>query len=267
MSLSKNVTPREMKHDVQLLVNAVNAVHRGVPICAAARMFGLPKTMVQDAVRGGIKECKGPEPILLPHIEERIVSWVSHMADIEYGQTKNDILDKVQVLVNTLGLKTPQENGCPSDKWYRLFMGCHELLQYQMVSALSKEHAGVTYDHLYAWFLELKGYCSALGEFNLFEDATRVYNCDETGFPLAPKPWKVPVNIANTKHHYQSGFANTKAQIMVLMCASASSHYTKPLVVYSGVQPRNELRVVKRVVNFQILSSRQVSNKFRFLKI
>ena len=96
-------------------------------------------------------------------------------------------------------------------------MGRHELLQYQMVSTLSKERAGITYDHLYAWFLELKGYCSALGELDLFEDLTRIYNCDKTGFPLAPKPRKVLVNIANSKHHYQSGFANTKAQIMVLM--------------------------------------------------
>ena len=51
MSLSKNATLRETKHDVQLLVNAVNAVHHGVPIHAAACMFGLPKTMVQDAER------------------------------------------------------------------------------------------------------------------------------------------------------------------------------------------------------------------------
>ena len=51
MSLSKNATPREMKHDVQLLVNAVDAVRHGVAIRAAACMFGLPKTTVQDAVR------------------------------------------------------------------------------------------------------------------------------------------------------------------------------------------------------------------------
>ena len=29
---------------------------------------------------------------------------------------------------------------------------------------------------------------------------------------------------------------------MVVMSASASGHYTKPLIVYPGVQPRNELR-------------------------
>ena len=71
--------------------------------------------------------------------------------------------------------------------------------------------------------------------------ATLIYNCDETGFPLAPKPWKVLVNIRNIKHNYQAGFANTKAQITVLLCLRASVHYTNPLVIYPGVQPYNEL--------------------------
>ena len=69
----------------------------------------------------------------------------------------------------------------------------------------------------------------------------RVYNCDETGFPLALKPKKVIVESGGN-HHYQSGIANTKAQITVLLCASAVGHYTKPLIVYPGVQPRMELR-------------------------
>ena len=185
---------------------------------------------------------KGPEPYLSADVEQWIVSWISRMADIGYGQTKSDILDKVQVLVNSLNLETPWPTGQPSDKWYWLFMGHNPLLQYRMVSALSEERAGVMYDHLYAWFLELRAYCTSLGELTIFEDATRIYNCDETGFPLAPKPRKVLVNIGNTKHHYQAGFANTKAQITVLLCSNASGHYASPLAIYPGVQPRNELR-------------------------
>ena len=69
----------------------------------------------------------------------------------------------------------------------------------------------------------------------------RVYNCDETGFPLAPKPKKVIVERGGN-HHYQSGITNMKAQITVLLCASAVGHYTKPLIVYPGVQPQIELR-------------------------
>ena len=121
-------------------------------------------------------------------------------------------------------------------------MGHNPLLQYRMVLALSKEQAGVAYDHLYAWFLKLRAYWTSLGELTIFKDSTGIYNCDKTGFPLAPKPRKVLVNIGNTKHHYQAGFVNTKAQITVLLCLSASGHYTSPLVIYPGVQPRNELR-------------------------
>ena len=184
---------------------------------------------------------KGPESYLSADVEQWIVSWISHMADIRSGQTKNDILDKVQVLVNRLNLETPWPTGWPSDKWYWLFMGQYPLLQYCMVLALSKEQAGVMYDHLYVWFLELRAYCTSLGEHTIFEDVTHIYNCNEICFPLAPKPWKVLVNIRNIKHHYQARFTNAKAQITVLLCSSASGHYTNPLVIYPGVKPHNEL--------------------------
>ena len=110
-----------------------------------------------------------------------------------------------------------------------------------MVSVLNKERASVSFDNIYEWFLDLHNFIVQIGIPNLFEDPTRVYNCDETGFPLALKPKKVIVERGGN-HHYQSGIANTKAQITVLLCASTVGHYTKPLVVYPGVQPRTELR-------------------------
>ena len=157
MSLSKNVNPNvtkhERKHDPEQIQLAIDAVKRGMSYRGAAQMYQLPKSTVQDAVRWGVMKRKGPEPYLSADVEQQIVSWVSRMADIRYGQTKSDILDKVQVLVNSLNLETPWPTGWPLDKWYQLFMGCNPLLQYCMVSALSKERGGVMYDHLYAWFL------------------------------------------------------------------------------------------------------------------
>ena len=68
----------------------------------------------------------------------------------------------------------------------------------------------------------------------------RIYNCDETGFPLAPKPGKV-IAMKTDKHVYQAGTSSKKTQITMLICCSASGHYIPPLVVYPGVQPRVEL--------------------------
>ena len=152
------------------------------------------------------------------------------MAKIGYGQMRNDIVKKVQVLLNKLNFTTPWPEGRPTAKWYRGYMERHPNLHYRMVSALCKERASISFDNIYEWFLDLHNFVVGIGLPNLFEDPTRVYNCDEMGFPLAPKPKKVIVKRGGN-HHYQSGIANTKAQITVLLCASAVGHYTKPLIV------------------------------------
>ena len=143
MSLSKNVNPNvtkhERKHDPEQIQLTIDAVKCGMSYRDAAQLYQLPKSTVQDAVWRGVMKRKGPQPYLSADVEQWIVSWISHMADIRYGQTESDILDKVQVLVNSLNLETPWPTGRPLDKWYWLFMGCNPLLQYRMVSALSKE--------------------------------------------------------------------------------------------------------------------------------
>ena len=72
------------------------------------------------------------------------------------------------------------------------------------------------------------------------EDPSRIYNCNETGFLLAPKMKKV-IASKNDKHVYKGGTTSNKTQITVLLAASATAHYVKPLVVYPGVQPKCEL--------------------------
>ena len=75
---------------------------------------------------------------------------------------------------------------------------------------------------------------------NILQDPSRIYNCDETGFPLAPKMKKIIVSKYD-KHVYQGKTTSNKTQITVLLAVSATAHYVKRLVVYPGVQLRCEL--------------------------
>ena len=59
----------------------------------------------------------------------------------------------------------------------------------------------------------------------------RIFNGDETGFPMAPRLCKVLAAKGNP-YVYQQGLSN-KAQI-TLLTASAAAFYVKPLVVYPG---------------------------------
>ena len=231
MSLSKTQMRREGKNDPDNLKNAIEAVRRGMAVWTAVQTFGLPKSTIHDQVKRGYL-------VILPaELEVRIADWIGHIAKIGYGQMRNDIIEKVQVLVNKLNITTPWPEGRPTEKGYRGYMERHPNIHYHMVSALCKEQASISFDNIYKWFLDLHNFVVGIGLPNLFEDPTRIYNCDETGFPLAPKPKKIIIERGGN-HHYQTGIANTKAQIT---SASTVGHYTKPLVVYPGVQPQTEL--------------------------
>lgn len=57
-----------------------------------------------------------------------------------------------------------------------------------------------------------------------------IFNCDETGMPLAPAPSKV-VAVKGDKHPYSINSGN-RAQITVLSCCSAAGYAIPPLVVF-----------------------------------
>ncbi|KAH3847837.1 hypothetical protein DPMN_090169 [Dreissena polymorpha] len=65
---------------------------------------------------------------------------------------------------------------------------------------------------------------------DLLTDPSRLYNADETGFPLCPKGGKV-LSMKGAKHVYNYT-SNNKSQMTVLACVSAVRHYIKPLIVY-----------------------------------
>ena len=134
MSLSKPLKVDPVKLDL-----AIEAVYKGFGVRCVARMYGISKSTLCDRVKNQRKSTPGPEPILTRGLEDQVVSWIVKMARIGYGQTKEQIKDKVQELVNSLKMKTPWEDGCPSEKWYRLFMQRHPELKYRMSQALARE--------------------------------------------------------------------------------------------------------------------------------
>ena len=125
------------------------------------------------------------------------------MARIGYGQMKEQIKDKVQELVKSLHIKTPWPDDRPSEKWYKVFMKRHPVFRYKMSQALAREHCGISYTDLAQWFDELRDFILNENHPQILDDATRIYNCDETGFPLSPKPGKVIAHKSD-KHLYQA---------------------------------------------------------------
>ena len=184
---------------------AVNACLRGMSIRRAAEFYGIPKSTICDKLNGRtpMARNKGPPTKLSTELENRIEHWIKHMARIGYGQSRTDILDKVEELLNKLNVKKMfGDSNRLSIKWYTLFMARHPDLRMRMTSAISRARCDVSYENLKYWFNELKDYLAQVKHANLLEDPSRLYNCDETGFLLVPKTKKV-IASKHDKHVYQ----------------------------------------------------------------
>ena len=150
-------------------------------------MFGVPKSTLQDKVSGKVPVSmrKGLAPYLSMDLEDRIETWLVTMAQIGYGQTRLDVINKVQELVMKLKIPTPFPDAWPSHKWYQLSMNSHLDIKSRMARHY-QANSLVSYDNLLSWFNELTGYLVPIGHVTILKDPSRIYNCNETGFLMAP---------------------------------------------------------------------------------
>ena len=210
----------------------------------AHEIYGVPKSTISDKInRHCVKlNLNKPRPDchLLPEIEECIYKWLLKMARIGYGQTKPGLFDRMQIIIRHLKIMMPFVDDHLGEKWYRRFLACFPNLALWQAQLLSKLHAGVSQQAFNDWFQELQEYLFKTGNIDILEHPNRIYNCDETGFLMAPCPSK------GDPHMYQQG-ASTEAQITLLLTTSATAHYIPPSCglsrakflnnIYQGVLP------------------------------
>ena len=180
---SEKPKKKKWKTDPETLAKAVQQVQIGkMSVCKASEVFGIAKTTISDHVMGK-RVCtkNGPELYISQHLEDRIAAWLTKMARIGYGQTKEQLFDKVQELVIHLNITTPFKNNRPTKMWYRLFMTCYPDLAHKQPLLLSKQWASVTKEHLYEWFDDLKKYMEESGHGYILDLPECIFNADETG--------------------------------------------------------------------------------------
>ena len=71
-------------------------------------------------------------------------------------------------------------------------------------------------------------------EFEFDMHPKSIYNMDETGVPLCPRPPKIIAKKGNKKVRYRT--SGQKSQITVLACGSATGHVQPPFIVFEAKQ-------------------------------
>ena len=127
--------------------------------------------------------------------KQSLYRWLIKMACIGYGQSKNDLFNRIQVIIKQLRWEMKFVNGHRGEQWYQLFLQCFLDLKLCQAQLLRCQHAGISRNALNQWYQELFEYLEETGNLSLLDKPLWIFNADEMGFPMAPQPTKVLAKV------------------------------------------------------------------------
>ena len=168
------------------------------------------------------------------------------MAKIGYGLTKQDLPLVVKDVLNQAeadGLLSVDErkfkNNLPSKGWTYAFLSRHSNLSARRPENLGFQRACITEDAIREWFNGLSTFLKeehGIDAERFFTEANleRIYNADESGFPLQGTAGKCQVIVERGTKNIHRLAPDSKTQITVLSCVSAAGTFSKPFVLFPG---------------------------------
>lgn len=205
---------------------ALNAiVVDGLSVRRAALLYGVPKSTLGDRVSGKVlcgATC-GREKYLSDEEEEELATFIENCASVGYAKTRKQILALVERIMYARGIEVHV-----SDGWWVSFLKRHPSLTLRSPASVSTARALASDPSVLQVYFDLLE--ETLAENELTERPGQVYNMDETGLPLDPKPLKT-VQLKGTKNAlaYTSG---GKSQITAVGCVNAAGQAIPPMVIW-----------------------------------
>ena len=206
---------------------ALDAVlKQGMSVSKASVVYGVPRSTINDHIHGRVLPgARSGAPTLLSTREEQeLVEFLCRCADIGYAKTRHEVLDIVTRMLAQKGIERAVTKG-----WWTKFMGRHQdvlslrtpaTLSLARASASSKKSIDNYFDML-EQILNETGLCGYPG---------LIYNMDESGFPLDPKPLRT-VNCRGSKNPLCVS-SGSKSQVSIAACVSASGQSLPPYIIW-----------------------------------
>ena len=189
----------------------------------AAEEYGIPKSTIYDRLSGKVipgSVC-GAQRYLMESEEN---AFLLGCAQIGYGKTRSEVLLIVQKTLKERGIIRQVSNG-----WWEGFLRRHPKLTLRTPACLAKARAHATDDKVMDQYFSILD--EALTENELKDKPLQVFNIDETGVPLDPKPLKV-VSHRGDKNP-SSVRSGKKEQITVVACTNAGGGYLPPMIIWN----------------------------------
>ncbi|XP_063954148.1 uncharacterized protein LOC129283361 [Lytechinus pictus] len=229
--------PRAPKWKEDDVAAALRRVRYGeLSIRKASQEYGIPYETLRDKVSGrnptSVKRF-GPRPFLTEKEEEEIVRWTIKMGRIGFGQTRGDIQSVVKKMLDKDGRANPFVDNKPGKRWWSSFRARHPQLVFRKPQPIGKERTAVTKNRIDKWFKELEDYLGENNARSILEEPNRLFNADESGFPLGGRASDRVLSLKGERVIQQ--FKNAeKGQVTVLVTACASGSFLPPMIVLPG---------------------------------
>ena len=159
-----------------------------------------------------------------------LADWLLDMARIGYGRSYEELRLVVKKILDQDQRQNPFTDNLPGPTWVKAFMRRHPFISLRQSESLSTCRAkGCSPAVLKKWFDEFELF---LREHQLTDKAERLWNADESGFPLqhrsgyvlAPRGAKCVYSLNNS----------SKQQITTLVCVNAAGQVVPPMHVFPG---------------------------------
>ena len=204
----------------------MNAVlNEGMSIRHASEHYAVPKSTLGDRISGRVLpgSTSGPRRILNDEEEEGLVAFLRRCAPVGLSKSRKELLALVQAIAESKG-----HQHLITDGWWNCFIKRHPDITLRAPVPLSQARARATDEEVINNYFDLLE--ATLQEYDLLGKPGQIFNLDESGFPLNPKPPK-GVFDKGTKNPsaYCSG---DKAQITVLACVNAIGNSLPPMVIF-----------------------------------
>ena len=192
----------------------------------------MPLSTLKDRFNGRVVHGTkpGPRSYLSKDDESELADFLVECAKLGFGKTRRDVKCIVELYLQKNDSKS--EDFTLSNGWWTNFLRRNPQLSLRAgdatanvrMDALSKKNLDYYFNLLKMEF----------DKYNFYGHPEAIYNMDETGVPLEPRPPKVVAKKEQQKVWYRT--FGTKAQITVVGCGSATGQILPPFIIFAAKQ-------------------------------
>ena len=218
----------------QMDATLYSVTHHGLSGNRAADLHGVPRSTLKDRLSGRVKHGTnpGPKPYLTVEEEAELTSHLLQAADIGFGKTRRDVKCIVETYAQQ---KKVLKGSVVSDGWWNRYLKRNPKISVRSGDSTAlRSKNGCCQRRKYESLLIFDLLRQIYDEHGFESCPECIYNMDETGVPLEPRPPKVVARKGQKKVRYRT--SGQKAQITVLGCANAAGQILPPFIIFAAKQ-------------------------------